>query len=267
MITLPASGPKPLYYSTFVGYFKEILRYLSIPFQLKGVAEHCYFVTKFDDKEVVFNFSDFYEIPKVNEYKHYFKFHYSKEEHSKYENVYPFAPVSFYDWGKYKALKAKIKYTGNSNIILNMQRSYGDAVERRTSVQKILRERYGGTVKTNYTLPQVDYWKKINNCLVHIFVPGVRNDMIDRGHVQYMAFGCCTIAPPIADVLPYNGELVSGTHYIQCSPDYSDLIDKVEWCKNNRERCVEIGNNAKRLFEQSCLPNRLWKWVLEKIND
>lgn len=265
MITLPTSGPKPLYYRTFVGYFKGILDYLSIPFQLDGTAEYCYFVAKFDDKEVVFDFSDFYDTPAVDRYKHYFKFHYSKEEHSKYENVYPFAPTSFYDWKKYDIFKSKINYGCNSNVILNMQRPYGGAIERRTFVQKMLRERYGTMVETGHKLPQADYWQKINNCLVHVFVPGARNDMVDRGHIQCMAFGCCTIAPPITDVLPYDGELIPGVHYVQCRSDYSDLIEKIEWCKNNRGRCIEIGNNAKRLFERSCLPGRLWDWVLEKI--
>lgn len=265
MITLPASGPKPLYYSTFVNYLKGILGYLSIPFQLEGVAEHCYFVAKFGDKEVIFNFSDLYETPVVDKYKHYFKFHYSKREHSKYENVYPFAPVSFYNWEEYEALKDKIEYKCNSNVILNVQRPSGGAIKRRTLVQKLLKERYGVLAETGHILPQSAYWKKINNCLVHIFIPGARNDMIDRGHLQYMAFGCCTIAPPIVDVLPYDGELIPGTHYVQCNPDYSDLIDKIEWIRENKEKAIEIGNNAKRLFERSCLPDRLWKWILEKI--
>jgi len=265
MIILPTSGPKPLYYSTFVGFLKGILNHLSIPFQLSGEASNCYFVAKLDKKEMVFNFSDFYETPDVDKFEHYFKFHYSKQEHEKYKNVYSFSPVSFYDWKEYSKLKSEITYTGENNLILSIQRSYGDAKQRRSYVKSILKEYYGSSCIIGPTIDQKKYWELINRCLVHVFVPGARNDILDRAHLQYLAFGCCTISPKINDVLSYNRELVPGIHYIECLSDYSDLIKRTEWCKSNRNTCVEIGRNAKKLFEETCTPNKLWDWVLEKI--
>lgn len=265
-IVIPKSGPKPLYYNTHVMYFRNLLDFLEIPYVLKGVIEKgtTKFVVMIGDKKVLMDFSDHTDCLDSDSFDAYFKYHYSYAKHAGYDKMYPFAPISFYDWPRYRDLSTKISYTGVSNTILNMQRPYAGALERRTQVQKMLKLRYGNEVIIPLT-SQVNYWKKINNCLVHVFVPGARNDMVDRGHAQYMAFGCCTIAPPITDVFPYDGELIPGVHYVQCKPDYSDLIEKIEWCKNNRENCVEIGSNAKKLFERSCLPGRLWNWVLEKI--
>jgi len=145
-----------------------------------------------------------------------------------------------------------------------MQRPGGAAKERREYVQDMLRRQYGSVVITD-SVPQIDYWKKINNCTTHVFIPGARNDMLDRGHIQYLAFGCCSIAPRITNVLPYYGKLVPGVHYVECKPDYSDLIAKIEWIRSNREHAVEIGRNARVLFEQACTPEVLWNWILLSI--
>lgn len=265
LIILPASGPKPLYYSTFVDYFKKILEYLSIPFQVDGKARSCYFVVKIEGKPIVFNFSDFYEIPDVDKYENYFKFHYSKQEHGKYKSIYPFSPVSFYNWREYSELEKEINYNKKGSLILNIQRSYGNAKQRRDYVRNILRKQYGSLCIMDPIFNQERYWKLINECLVHVFVPGARNDILDRAHLQYLAFGCCTIAPKINDILPYDREIEPGVHYVECLSDYSDLVNKIEWCKNNRDICAEIGRSAKKLFEEVCLPSKLWNWVLEKI--
>jgi hypothetical protein len=145
-----------------------------------------------------------------------------------------------------------------------MQRPGGNATERRQLVHKILTAEYGQDAQINF-ITQEYYWARINDCLVHVFVPGARNDMLDRGHIQYLAFGCCTIAPPIVDELPYDGQLVPGVHYVACAPDYSDLLEKIEWCRENRGECVIIGNNARALFERTSTPHKLWSWILEKL--
>jgi hypothetical protein len=100
--------------------------------------------------------------------------------------------------------------------------------------------------------------------LVHVCVPGARNDILDRGQLQAMAFGCCTISPVLADCLAWNKELVPGVHYLSCANDYSDLIEKIEWCKSNRDKCIEIGQNAKILFQETSVPSKLLEWI--KIN-
>lgn len=273
-IILPEKGPKPSYYAAYVGYVRKILEYNNIPYLLKGTVNvgevQSPTATKFlmiiNDKKVVIDYSDNVDhMPNWSSFNAYFKFHYVENRQENCKTIYPFAPISFYDWKQYEQLRNVIKYTCNNNVVLNMQRPGGNAIERRGAVQKLLRERYGNNAILNSREPQISYWKRIANCLAHVFVPGCRNDMIDRGHIQYLGFGCCTIAPPIVDILPFNEGLVPGVHYIQCNSDYSNLVEKIEWCKNNRKKCVDIGENAKQLFSKTCTPQVLWKWILKNI--
>lgn len=273
-IVLPEKGPKPTYYQNYVGYIKKILEYNGIPFSLDGcinVGEVQYptatkFLMRINDKRGVIDFSDnIPQMPSWSNFDAYFKFHYVRKVHEGCKTIYPFAPVSFYDWRQYEQLRNEINYTCNNDLVLNMQRPGGNALERRNKVQKLLVENYGNRAVIRYNMSQIDYWKMINDCLVHVFVPGCRNDMIDRGHLQYFAFGCCTIAPRINDELPHDGVILPDYHYIRCASDYSDLIDKIEWCRSHRKECIEIGNRAKQLFEKSCTPIQLWNWILEKL--
>jgi len=273
-VVLPETGPKLNYYKAYVGYFRNILDVVGVKYSLSGSINSgdvvyptaTKFLMRLNEKRVVIDFSDGLDImPNWADFDAYFKFHYSKGSHEGYSTIYAFAPISFYNWKEYEQLKPQITYTASSNFILNMQRPGGHALQRRVDVHKMLKDKYKKDAIIRYDLSQQDYWKKINNCLIHVFVPGQRNNMIDRGHIQYLGFGCCTIAPPIVDTLPYDGEIIAGIHYVQCLPDYSNLIEKIEWCKSNRDICCQIGKNAKKLFEGSCTPGVLWNWIREKV--
>ena len=224
------------------------------------------FTINIDGKYILIDFSDHTALYlDHSKFKHIFKFHYEKELHEKYPNIYPLSPISFYNWSRYFDLWKDIKYTCNNDIVLNNQRPYAGALQRRRKVQYLLTSVYKKNVDLKIT-DQLIYWKKINNCLVGVFVPGARNDMLDRGQLQFMAFGACTISPKLNIILPYNQELVPGFHYLECKADYSDLIEKIEWCKKNRQRCIEIGQNAKHLFMAFCLPRQIVKWMERCIN-
>lgn len=250
------------YYNIHALYLRKVLEDSGIQLEIvENTAVHSGFTVDIDGTTAYIDFGDHPSIfEKYKQYKVYFKFHYTKQ-HERLKNVLPFAPVSFNDWKEYRTLRSEINYKCNSNIVLNMQRPFLSALERRRFVQKLLKGKYGEQVETEYGLSQLAYWKKINNCLVHVFIPGARSDILDRGHLQYIGFGCCTIAPLIADILPYYKNLIPGIHYIQIKSDYSDLIDKIEWCKSNREECIEIGNNAQRLFDETCTPSSLKTWI------
>ena len=157
-------------------------------------------------------------------------------------------------------MESEIKYSCNNEIILNNQRVFGNAKERRTKVQHLLTSVYKKDADFKLT-DQITYWKKANNCLVSIHVPGARNDMLDRAQYQMMAFGVCTVSPYLKDILPHGAQFQSGYHYIECKPDYSDLIEKIEWCKKNREKCIKIGQNAKDYFFAFCLPRVIVRWM------
>ena len=216
-----------------------------------------------DGQEALFDFDDFPTVTTAEEqHEHVFKLH-AQEGHP--PSIHSFPVVCFYDWPRYRRLQQHIRYQGDADTIVCRQRPYAGAKTRRTEVQRKLRTHYGNWVKAAIK-PQEEYWSEVSSCLTHVFVPGARNDMLDRGMLQWLAFGACVIAPPIRTLFPFGGSLKDGVHLIQCRPDYSDLIDRIEWCRANREACRAIGAAAKRLFLRTCTPKQTWKWVRQCLS-
>jgi hypothetical protein len=264
-IVFPQKHIKPLYYDIHIRYMIEYCKAAGCEVEFAGETslDNTTFMIYVDGKPVVVDFSDF-DILRIVELQHpCLKFHCSEKTLRTHPTVLPFPPVSFYNWQQYDMLNKVITYKCNSDIILCRQRPYAGALERRTKVQQMLKGIYGEKVKTD-VIGQLNYWQEINNCLVAVFVPGARNDMLDRGHAQYMAFGCCTISPKVNDVLPKHQKLEPGVHYILCQDDYSDLAEQIEFVRHTRPLAAVIGSNAKDLFRSVCLPKPLeiaWKPV------
>lgn len=230
--------------------------------EFENFSKTC-FEMKIDGKLIAIDFSDHLTIsipvPKLSKYAAVFKFHYKADMHGKFSNIYPFSPVSFQKWVNYKGLLNQVKYKADG-LVLCKQVPGGAAIERRQKVQEMLEKRYGNTFDKKIE-NEIQFYLKINQALVSVFVPGVRNDMLDRGQFQYMAFGCCTISPKLVEVLSGNKPLMPGVHYVECKPDYSDLISKIEWVRQNPISAIEIGQNAKRLFEETSLPECQVEWL------
>ena len=265
-IILPIDGPKPSYYKAYVGYLLNVLVANDIHPTFEGHATHNVFEIKIDSKSAIVDFSDFQKIDKCYDLP-YFKFHWCKSEHGELKNVSSFTPISFYDWQEFYALRNHIEYKCNSDLIVSMQRPRGAAVKRRIFVQSLLKRKYGKNLRSEFVNDQHEFWKTINDCLVHVCVPGARDDILDRGQLQAMAFGCCTISPIITDYLAWSQELVPNVNYVSCNYDYSDLVEKIEWCKSNRDKCIEIGRNAQKLFQETSVPSKLLEWIIKVVND
>ena len=62
MIVFPASGPKPLYYQTFGQYLINILIKFDI-ISLRGSSINNYYEVEIENKLVIFDFSDHYDVP------------------------------------------------------------------------------------------------------------------------------------------------------------------------------------------------------------
>jgi hypothetical protein len=257
---LPAAGPKQSYYEAYVWYVRNILLDEGISIDYKGQAKFNYFEMVLDGKLKFIDYSNFHNTYKFSG-KDYYKFQWNKDKH---KNAFSFTKLSFFDWDQYRKLKEQICYICNSDVIISMQRPRAGAKERRTFVQEFMKKRYDKNFVTEFVPKQIDFWNTINDCLVHVCVPGARNDILDRGQLQCMAFGCCTISPVLTDGVAWNRDLEPSVHYIACKNDYSDLIEKVEWCKQNRQICIEIGQNAKKLFEETSTPAKLVQWLLEE---
>ena len=258
-------GEKIKYYCVHYAYLLNIFKVLNFSIELKDMPafDSVGFKIYINGQEVIIDFSDHLKILPGYDVESdipYFKYHYCMDRHEAYKNVYPLSPVSFHNWIVYRSMLPKIKYVATGKI-LNNQRPGGNATERRVKVQKILVDTFGEQVDLHFYPNQPVFWKLINECLVSVCIPGARNDILDRGQIQYMAFGCCTISPEIKCVLPWHKKLESNVHFVECNPDYSDIVEKIEWCKENRLICIQIGQNAKRLFDKTSLPIRIWEWM------
>jgi len=251
------------YYEIHYQYLLNVLReYHTIELVPATNLGKTKFVIKIEDNVILIDFNDFTEIDySPDSYDRCFKFHYNYNLHKNIKNLFPLSPVSFYNWHEFNQNLSKIKYTCNTDKILCNQRPYGDAIQRRKYVQSLLKQKFQEVDTKIY--PQQHFWNQINECLVSVCVPGARNNMIDRGQLQYMGLGCCTISPELTDSLCFNSKPIPGYQYISCKNDYSDLEDKINWCKANRNKCVEIGKNAKHLFQNTCTPKAINDWMWE----
>ena len=152
-------------------------------------------------------------------------------------------------------------------MVRNQQRPYANAARRRRRVRGILAKAFKGRCSTQLARNSGSYWKQATDTACAVFVPGARNNMLDKGHLQYMGLGVCTVSPGISTMFPRFVPMVNGEHYVQCSGDYSDLVEKVQWCLDNPKECLRIGKNARGLFDQNCLPKKAVEWVEEVMEN
>ena len=258
------------YYSTHPQYVLNLLRkggadVEMVPATNFGCRETLSFDCTIDGHLCKFDFNDHekYDWSIIKKYKAYFKFHCGHHSEN-WPNIFSFSPVNFHDWDLYNKLEPIINYTAKGKI-LNNQAPAGNAVQRRNHVAKILKDSYGNRVDRN-RYPKEEFYMLINNASAIVCVPGARNNMLDRGQGQQMGFGACTISPKLNTRLSYGSLLLPGIHYVECKPDYSDLIEKVNWVRENKSEAIKIGKNAKKLFTKTSTPKRQIAWIKECVH-
>lgn len=250
------------YYKTHFQFFRHLalaagikVKEVHMPIPSRG------FEVRANGQRILIDFGDhFMGATDLDKFDLCFRYHYSEIRHTAEPHTFPLTPISFYGWGEYYKLASTLTYTADSDWVLNNQKPGAAAMERRKKVQKILRKNYDEKLDLSRTNPQI-FWQKVENCLVSVCVPGARNDILDRGQLQYWGFGACTISPVLNISLPWNRRPQPGAHYVQCAADYSNLIEKIEWCRANRDECRRIGANAKELFSVCCTPTAIWSWL------
>lgn len=252
------------YYSSHYVFFKSLVKAADVRIihrRMPATMSNAFYI-RLVDRVAVVDFSDHLSINQV-EARHvlYFKYHYSLRCHRELENVFPLTPISFYDWDRFHVLARDITYHAGGDVIMHNQRlSEGAVAERRGLVRSILLARYGGNVDCEIS-HQETFWRKLSTSLVAVCVPGARTNILDRGQFQLMAFGGCTISPRLEIWLPYMNKPLPNEHYIECAPDYSDLVERIEWCRDHRRECRLIGGNAAALFSKTSMPNAIWSWI------
>ena len=73
------------------------------------------------------------------------------------------------------------------------------------------------------------------------------------------------MAKPSVDSWLMESTLIPNYHYILLKDDYSNVLEKVEWCNKNPEKCIQIIKNANqymRQFENKKIEDLLEKNVL-----
>jgi len=241
------------YWDLHFKYILNLFLYLKCNITYQERSE---FIITVNNKDFLIDYSDSSNERNLNIPT--FKFHCQKES----GQIFAFPTVSFYNWENYYKLEKEINYNIKTDLISNRQTPYGNAQNRRLEIQKLLKNTYSKLVLLS-KIEQEDYWKEINKIKIAVFVPGYSNNMIDRGQLQYFAFGCCTISPNLPDILPFNNKIIDGKHYIKCKDDYSDLISIINNLKI--EDSLEIGRNAKSLFKNACIPEKIDQWIKSKL--
>lgn len=267
------------YYDLHFKYMLGIFHALNWPIDLfdDDTGERGCFKMYLDGHEVMVDFSDYGheytgDLPCL-------RFHY-KMEHAK-PNIYPFAPGSFWNWPQYEEFKNKLTYKAEG-LVMHNQYPHCNNLERRTKVRRMVEDwadkklaagiilpkgngyvdgRELNGADTNYFGIKEYYWNSLKDCLVSIHVPGQNNNMLDSAQLQLMAFGYCTISPELPEVLPFGRTLAPDYHYVLCADDYSDLQEKIDWCRSHQAECLAIGHQVKVNFQQTCTPRVLGQWM------
>lgn len=238
-----------------------------------GLAKVCWSAFEFavDGVVCVYDFSDFLLVDAAcHRYQHWLRTQYVRSFFP-HVNLDSFPPIAFFDWPRFHELSAAIVYDASGDVILHKQifppstSSTGiDLRRRRSAVQAELVARFGAFVDTAVD-PQEEFWHKAGRCLVSVHVPGSHHHSLDRGQHQLMGLGVCTLSPEI-----WTATLAErpqrDVHYVGCRDDYSDLPERIEWCRSHRKECVAIGRRAKEFFLAHSTPEAIWRHIKRRID-
>jgi len=256
-----ASNQGQRYYHPHYDFFSHTARAagIEVNFTLPMRQERGFeFIYK--ERRILVDFGDHFAVAKdIDKFDACFRYHYSEKFHNNHPRTFPLTPISFHDWPQFYRLIHEVRYT-HGKYIYCRQKPGANALERRTRVRYLLNREYKTYCGTK-TISQAQFWRVINSCLVSVCVPGARLDILDRSQFQYWAFGAVTISPPLEIVLPYWETPIEGVHYVPCDPDFEDVLDAVEDCRNNREGCLLMGKKAKELFMRTSTPVKIWAWI------
>lgn len=198
----------------------------------------------------------------------YFK--YQKSEKS-IENSIPLAPpmcatfdgkMTKLNIHEYFIMREKFKYSPRGGILCK-QRPYGNATDRRKYVKSLLVRNFPQSeLDLNFqSRSSKNFWNLNSNSLVSVCVPGNRNTMVDRGQLELMGLGVCTISPKLDTIFCFNQKLIPDVHYVCCKEDYSDLVEKIKSLQNDKSISENIGKNSREFFNQYVRPDKYLKWI------
>lgn len=235
---------KPYYFNNHIRYFVNLFTYIGKTITITySDIQDTVFRFYVGNKYLLVNFSDF-----LNSSKNTISFHHDGIE------GYPLVPISFIDY-----IHSSYNKNKDDNIVYRC-REYGNGRIRRGIVRNMV-----SGLGVNTGLVSYDrFMAEAAGCLAGIFVPGACERMLDRGQLQFMLRGCCTISPCIPEWLPGVGRLVAGIHYIECRDDYCDLPDIIDRIRGDRGIAEGVGYNAYKL-NRVANPYYLTNYLVDRV--
>jgi hypothetical protein len=232
-----------------------------------------YFSCLINNTQIIVDFKDHTNKVCIDSYNlPYFKF--QSKEHQRADGIIPLGPpiigMHFDDARALPDVYFKLQQQFNfspGNLICNKQLAYRRAFERRNTVQAMLTKHFKDRIDIAGRGAQEQFWKIHENCLAAVCVPGATNNMVDRGQMELIGLGVCTVSPELYTVFPWHQKLEPGKHYIKCNDDYSDLVDILKELDRNKDYAKKIGDNAKQFFNNYFSPEKYWQWILENIEE
>ena len=224
-----------------------------------------------DDRQIIVDYADHWDRNWKRNYPNlpYFKFQRTDASHP---DTIPLGPpmVGVKKKGtkgatlrEYNDLKWHYDYQPG-DAILCKQLPNGAATERRNQVHEMLQSAFDD-VDIDANVNQINFWRMHENCLAAVCVPGATNHMVDRGQIELIGLGVCTVSPRLDTIFPFNQKLVPNEHYVECAGDYSDLVDILRELKQNPERCKKIGTNARKFYDEFYTPKKYWQWIYQNV--
>jgi hypothetical protein len=83
--------------------------------------------------------------------------------------------------------------------------------------------------------------------------------------VEYLATGCCIVAPPHGGIM--HAELRDREHIVYCRPDLADLADICAYYVDDNDARRRIELNAARFFDDHLYPTRLASYYLQTLTE
>ena len=223
-----------------------------------------------NDKQFIVDIKDCHLIDYTEHFPGIPYFKYQKSEKSNTQTL-PLGPpmcatlgngsVTKQNMTDYFNLRKSFVYNPEGMILCKQRKLSYKKFCRRPEIQRTISQNFSNYDVSFQKDSSLNFWKKHKGCSASVCVPGYRDTILDRGQLELIGLGVCTISPELDTILCYNQKLIPDVHYIKCKDDYSDLVDKIKMLQSDKKLCKKIGDNARDFFDTYMVPHKYLEWV------